>query len=72
MANKTIYFETVRNGLVPVHVAEVHEYSGEIVVEVRRTTGAYKAGDKFVTSRLHLVHKTRVSNGIQYVSQASI
>lgn len=66
----TIYYETLRTGLVPVrNAARV----GDVVrAIVSRNRGAYKAGETIEGSPHHFVNKTRIKNGFQMVTQARV
>lgn len=70
---RNVYFETVRDGLVPVHepVAEGNGPFAMCVAVVRRDFAGYHKGEEIRTHRRYFVHKAGFRDGFQLVSQWS-
>jgi hypothetical protein len=74
---KQVYYDAFRTGLVPVKVlrpAKAEDvafpcsHDNQFLVEVSRSTGAYKRGERLVLLSSSLVHKAGVRNGRIYVT----
>lgn len=69
--SKTVYFETVRSGLVPVKVLG-RRSDGQYEARVTRDHVPYRKGEVIFTAGRWLVYKSRLRDGFQYVIQADL
>ena len=77
MNRRALYYETVRDGLVPVRNPYRLPQRGDGLVqlwcaEVTQDTLCYREGEMICAMPQHFVHKSRYMNGILYVRQANL
>lgn len=66
-----LYYETVRDGLVPVTFVKWKDRD-EVVVKVSKATLCYEAGEEIETSPMHVVTLATPAAGQTMVRQAAL
>lgn len=66
---RTTYYDTLRNGLIPVRIVERKD-TGDVVIKVSRTRGPYRAGELLTVWRHSVVHVIRRTKYHAYVRTA--